>query len=116
MTGQVFDPASLNVFWFELAEGAYGKLYRAKGIFDLADGRAFAFDFASGLADSTYTELDLPHWLNGRPDRFSGIEVVGQALEQAVIAQTLKDCSLSDAAIAHYQAQIKQSVAEEEAI
>jgi hypothetical protein len=115
LTGQVFDPASLNLFWFELTEAAYGQICRAKGIFDLVDGRAVCFDFVSGLSGSTYTELNLHRWLDGRPERFSGIEVVGQAADQAAIAQTLADCDLSDAAIAHYQAQLKQSLGTEEA-
>jgi hypothetical protein len=41
LTSQVLDPASLDVLWYELTHGAYGNVQRAKGIFDLADGRAF---------------------------------------------------------------------------
>ncbi len=111
ISGQVLDPASLNVFWYELTQGAYGNVNRTKGIFDLADGRAFHFDFVAGIPDSTYTELTVPRWLEGRPERFSGIEVVGVELDREAIAQTLKDCCLSDAAIHHYQQQIQESLA-----
>ncbi|MEQ9550685.1 MAG: GTP-binding protein [Coleofasciculus sp. G3-WIS-01] len=110
ISGQVIDPASLDVFWAELTQGAYGNVNRAKGIFDLADGRAFYFDFVAGI-NRTYTELALPRWLEGRPQRFSGIEVVGVALDKSAIAQTLKDCCLSDVAVHHYQQQIKESLA-----
>jgi hypothetical protein len=55
-------------------------------------------------------ELDLPLWFNGRPDRFSGLEIVGAALEQEAIAHTLKDCCLEEQVIAYYQEQIKQSL------
>ena len=110
LSGQVLDPASLNTFWYELTHGAYGTVQRAKGIFDVADGRSLHFDFVAGLAEPTYLELNLPRWLNGRPDRFSGIEVVGEALEQEAIAQTLKDCCLEEPAIAYYQQQIKDSL------
>ncbi|MBW4550176.1 MAG: GTP-binding protein [Aphanocapsa sp. GSE-SYN-MK-11-07L] len=115
LTGQVFDAASLNVFWFELTEAAYGQIQRAKGIFDRVEGRAFCFDFVRGQSGSTYTELNFPAWLNGRPERFSGIEIVGHAIDQSAIAQTLADCGLSDPAIAYYQSQIKQSIETEKA-
>ncbi|KAM3114315.1 hypothetical protein [Phormidesmis sp. 146-33] len=125
LSGQVLDLASLNTFWYELIKGAYGTVGRAKGIFDVADGRplrylrssALHFDFVAGLAEPTYLELNLPRWLKGRPvsealrrNRFSGIEVVGEALEQSLIAQTIKDCCLNDQAIADYQKQIKDSL------
>lgn len=120
LTGQVLDPASLNTFWYELTHAAYGKLHRAKGIFDLADGRAMHFDFVAGLPnpdrpETDRTELDLPLWITGRPDRFSGIEVIGEALDQRAIAQTLTDCCLDDAVIAYYQAQIREALGEEAA-
>jgi hypothetical protein len=89
ISGQVLDPASLDVFWYELTQGAYGNVNRAKGIFDLADGRAFYFDFVAGIPDSSYTEFNLPRWLEGRPQCFSGIEVVGIELDKNTIAQTL---------------------------
>jgi hypothetical protein len=53
----------------------------------LADGRAFYFDFVAGIPDSTYTELTVPRWLEGRPQRFSGIEVVGIELDKDAIAK-----------------------------
>jgi G3E family GTPase len=84
---------------------------RAKGIFDLADGRAFHFNFVAGLPQTETTELKLPRWLKGRPDRFSGIEVVGENLDQSAIAQALEDCCLEDRAIAYYQQQIRDSLA-----
>lgn len=110
LSGQVLDPASLNTFWYELTNGAYGTIQRAKGIFDMADGRSLYFDFVAGRSETTYLELNLPRWLNGRPDRFSGIEIVGEALEQETIAQTIKECCLNDQAIAYYQQQIKDSL------
>ncbi|QKD83113.1 GTP-binding protein [Thermoleptolyngbya sichuanensis A183] len=140
LTGQVFDPASLDTVWFELTHGAYGKVLRAKGLFDVADGRAFYFNFVNAFVNATaaptatsspspslssdlsatdlsaappttdYTELDLPRWLEGRPTRLSGVEVLGIGLDQRAIAQTLKDCCLDDEAIAYYQQQLKASL------
>jgi hypothetical protein len=112
LTGQVLDSASLNTFWYELTNGAYGRVRRAKGIFDVADGRAFYFDFVAGLPERTGSELSLPRWLNGRPDRFSGIEIVGEALAEETIAQTIKDCCLDERAIAYYQQQIRDLAGE----
>jgi len=91
----------------ELTGDAYGQVQRVKGIFELPDGRAFYVDFVEGLPGIEYTELSIPRWLEGRPDRFSGIEVVGWNLEQKIIAQTLLAGCLSDGAIAHYQEQYK---------
>jgi len=108
-TGQVFDPSSLNVLWYEITQGAYGEVTRAKGIFDLFDGRAFYLDFVVGKEDSLYLPLDLPLWLDGRPDRFSGLEVVGRNLDGKAIAQCIIDCCLSEEILLHYQNQIKQS-------
>lgn len=39
LTGQILDFPSLNTFWYELINGAYGKIGRIKGIFDIVDGR-----------------------------------------------------------------------------
>jgi len=107
LTGRVFDPPSLDEILIELTGDAYGQVQRVKGIFELPDGRAFYVDFVEGLPGIEYTELSIPRWLEGRPDRFSGIEVVGWNLEQKIIAQTLLAGCLSDGAIAHYQEQYK---------
>ena len=109
ISGQVFDPPSLDTFWQELSQGAYGEVHRAKGIFELADGQAFHFDFVNSLPGSTYTELQLPRWVQGRPNRFSGLEVVGHGLDEAAIAATLQDCYLSDSLLASHQAALRDS-------
>ncbi|MCU0571258.1 MAG: GTP-binding protein [Oculatellaceae cyanobacterium Prado106] len=110
LTGQVFNPASLDTFWDELIHSAYGSIQRAKGIFDMVDGRSFYFDFVAGLSETRYVELNLPQWLDGRPERFSGLEVWGDALDQTAMVQTIRDCCLEDQAIAYYQQQIQQQI------
>jgi hypothetical protein len=104
----VFDPPSLDALLIELTGGAYGQVCRMKGIFEMPNGRAFHVDCVEGLLGVEYTELNLPRWLEGRPSRFSGIEVVGWGLGREAIAQTLLDGCLSDAALTqyhqHYQA------------
>ncbi|MEM1255835.1 MAG: GTP-binding protein [Cyanobacteria bacterium P01_H01_bin.21] len=113
LTGQVFDPPSLDEVLIELTGGAYGQVMRLKGIFELPDGRAFYVDFVEGLPGIEYTELKLPRWLQGRPDRFSGLEIVGRNLEQKTIAQTLLACCLANDVLIQYQRQYKQLQSEE---
>ncbi|MEL6129100.1 MAG: GTP-binding protein [Cyanobacteria bacterium J06636_28] len=108
LTGQVFDPPSLDEMLIELTGGAYGQVMRLKGIFELPDGRAFYVDFVEGLPGIEYTELKLPRWLEGRPDRFSGLEIVGHNLAQKTIAQTLLVCCLADDVLTQYQRQYLQ--------
>ncbi|MEA5512925.1 GTP-binding protein [Nodularia sp. UHCC 0506] len=112
-SGQVIDEDSLHEFWYELSHGAYGQVSRAKGIFDVADGRALYADCVAGVPTTDFLELDLPRHLEGRPQRFSGLEVWGENLDESAIKQTLQDCYLSDSAIAQYQEQIKQILIEE---
>ncbi len=112
LNGQVFDPPSLNEALTELTEGAYGKVHRAKGIFELPDGRAFYVDFSSKLSGIEYRELKLPRWLDGRPDRPSGIEVVGWDLRPEAIAQTLRDSYLADDHLRYAQQQYKATIEE----
>lgn len=116
--GQVIDQASLDIFWYqELTAGAYGEIMRAKAIFDIADGRAFYFDFVPGK-ETIYQELNLPRWLKGRPERFSGIEVFGHNLNQKALAESLQDCCLPETAILAYQQQVKETlkITEEELV
>ncbi|UJB71656.1 GTP-binding protein [Acaryochloris sp. 'Moss Beach'] len=105
LQGQVFDPASLEVVLTELMEGAYGDIHRVKGIFEMPDGQALYIDFVAGLEGVEYTELSIPRWLEGRPDRWSGMEVMGNNLQPKIISQTLLDGCLADEVIAYYQQQ-----------
>jgi len=113
LTGQVLDPASLDTFWYELAQGAYGSVHRAKAVFDVADGRSLYYEITTGRSIPSPVGMKLPLWLNGRPDRFSGLEVVGAALQPEIIAYTLTDCCLDDGAIAYYQQQIRELMSAE---
>ncbi len=116
LTGIVFDPPSLEMILSELTGGAYGELQRLKGIFEMPDGRAFYIDFVQGLTGIEYTELPLEPWLEGRPERFSGIELAGWNLNQKLIADTLLQGCLSDEILHHYQQQYKTLNPLEEAI
>lgn len=110
MTGQVHDFDSLKILWFELTQGAYGQVFRAKGIFEIHDGQSVYAGFVAGLPEGDFEALNLPRWLSGRPQRFSGLEVLGQNLDQPTLVQTLQDCHLSESAILHYQQQVKESL------
>lgn len=111
-SGQVLDPASLDMFWYqEMTCGAYGKVHRAKAIFEIADGRSFYFDFSAAFQETAHEEMPLPRWLDGRPQRFSGIEIVGENLDATAIGQTIEDCCLPDNILLNYQKQVKESLA-----
>jgi hypothetical protein len=111
-TGQVIDEDSLEEFWYEITHNAYGNAIRAKGIFDVNDGRSIYADYVVGITSADFLELDFPRYLEGRPKRFSGLEVVGTSLNQVALAQTLSDCCLPDAMIVQYQQQVKQILSE----
>lgn len=111
LTGEILDFDSLATFWLELTQGAYGEVVRAKGIFDLADGQSYYGDFTSGKPEIELKPLNLPRWLDGRPDRFSGFEIVGSNLDKAEIVQTVRDCCIPEDAINYYQQQVKESLA-----
>jgi Cobalamin synthesis protein cobW C-terminal domain len=109
-TGALFDPASLDTAWQELTAGAYGPVQRAKGLFELADGRLFQIDFVAGWP-SSYSELKRSTAAHPS-DRFSTIEVVADSLNWEIVTDTLHHCQLSEAAIAYYQDQLKLSLGE----
>ena len=104
LTGRVFDPASLDLVWTEIIQGAYGPVQRAKGLVELPDGRAFYIDFVQGLEGSAYGSLPIPPWLEGRPQRPSGLEIVGWDLDSAALIQSLLDSGLPDELLSQYQA------------
>ncbi|MEL6248912.1 MAG: GTP-binding protein [Cyanobacteria bacterium J06648_16] len=116
LTGQVFDPPSLDELLIELTGEAYGRVTRLKGIFELPDGQAFYVDFVAGMPGLEYTELKLPRWLEGRPSRPSGLEVVGYDLQQTLIKETLLASCLSDDILAQYQRQYRQHYAQSESV
>ncbi|NJM89383.1 MAG: GTP-binding protein [Hydrococcus sp. RU_2_2] len=111
LTGGVLDFTSLEVFWSELIQGAYGNIIRVKGIFDVIDGQSLYGEFVENLPPKEFKPLNLPLWVTGRSQRFSGFEIIGRNLAQAEISQTVKDCCLSESAIAYYQRQIQEEEA-----
>lgn len=70
--------------------------------------------FESKLPNTEFQALNLPRWLSGRPQRFSGLEIVGRNLEKDIIAETLGECCLSEGAISAYQQQVKKALVMEE--
>jgi hypothetical protein len=112
LTGEILDFSSLAVFWYELICGAYGEINRIKGLFEIADGQCIYGEVIEGIHPQEFEALNLPVWLEGKPQRFSGFEIVGCNLDKEAISQTLQDCMLPEAAIAHYQQQVKESLEE----
>ena len=113
LTGEILDMNSLATFWLELTQGAYGEVVRAKGIFDLVDGQIYYGDFTPEKSELEFKPLNLPRWLDGKPERKSGFEIVGSNLDKDEIAQTIEDCCVPESIINYYQQQIKESLAME---
>ena len=74
------------------------------------DGQICYGDFIPGESELGFKPLKLPRWLNGRPERFSGFEIVGSNLDKAEIVQTVQDCCVPESAINYYQQQVKESL------
>lgn len=110
LTEEVVEFASLETFWHELIGGAYGTVIRVKGIFELQDGQSIYGEFVKNLPQKNFQAMNVPRWLDGRPQRFSGLEIIGQSIDKNTIIQTLQDFCLSDLAINHYQQQIQESL------
>jgi hypothetical protein len=114
LSGQILETASLEIFWQELSLGAYGVVDRAKGIFEVSEGIPLLAEYIRGRETIEMTELNLARNLAGRPDRFSGIEVLGTDLDTGAIVETLKLCFLKDDQVVAYQAQVRSALQEEE--
>jgi len=108
LSGSVWDPNSLSSFWFELVNGAYGDVYRAKGLMNLPDGRAFFCNWMVSQASSQFLPLDATAPPQGRPSRTSELVVQGKALNPEGIQSTINDCLLADDVLAMQQQQLQQ--------
>lgn len=107
----VWDPASLSSFWFELVNGAYGDVYRAKALMNLPDGRASFCNWMVSREGSQFLPLQAIAAPHGRPQRLSRLVVQGKNLDPAAIEVTLADCLLSDAVLELQQARLRQQEA-----
>lgn len=101
---QVWDPASLNSCWFELVNGAYGDVYRAKALVNLPDGRGFLFNWMVSCSGTQFLPLQHVAPPHGRPLRLSRLVVQGKDLDTAGLQTTIADCLLSDAVLELQQA------------
>lgn len=104
LAGSVWDPPSLNSFWFELVNGAYGEVYRAKALMNLPDGRSFFFNWIVSQEGTQFQPLERVAPPEGRPQRLSRLVVQGKHLDAAGIEATIADCLLSDAVLELQQA------------
>ena len=108
LSGCVWDPNSLSSFWFELVNGAYGDVYRAKGLMNLPDGRAFFCNWMVSQESSQFLPLNTTASPQGRPNRTSELVVQGKALNPEGIQATINDCLLADDVLAMQQQQLQQ--------
>ncbi|WP_413440462.1 ATPase [Synechococcus sp. MIT S1220] len=102
---KVWDPNSLSSFWFELVNGAYGDVYRAKALMNLPDGRAFYCNWIVTQKGSQFLPLNAVEQPNGRPKRQSALVLQGKALNGPDVQSTIHDCLLNDDVLEMHQAQ-----------
>lgn len=108
LQGRIWDPNSLSSFWFELVNGAYGDVYRAKGLMNLPDGRAFFCNWMVSQNGSQFLPLEQVAPPDGRPNRISALVVQGKALDSNGIRSTIADCLLTDAVLEMHQAPLRE--------
>ncbi len=99
----VWDPPSLNTFWFELVNGAYGDVYRAKALMNLPDGRSMFFNWIVSQESSQFLPLHEISAPNGRPASLSELVVQGKHLDCLRIQSTIDLCLLNDAVLEMHQ-------------
>jgi len=104
LTRSVWDPPSLNSFWFELVNGAYGEVYRAKALMNLPDGRSFFFNWIVSQEGTQFLPLERVAPPEGRSQRLSRLVVQGKHLDAAGIEATIADGLLRDAVLELQQA------------
>ena len=107
LQGCVWDPNSLSSFWFELVNGAYGDVYRAKALMNLPDGRSFLCNWMVSQQSSQFLPLEAVEPPAGRPNRTSHLVVQGRALDPAGIQSTIDDCLLTDDVLELHQAPLR---------
>ena len=102
----VWDPPSLNTFWFELVNGAYGDVYRAKALMNIIDGRFMFFNWIVSRNGSQFLQLNNFAPPKGRPQRISQLIIQGRNLDFVGIKSTVNLCLLNDAVLQFHQASL----------
>ncbi len=103
LNASVWDPPSLNTLWFELVNGAYGDVYRAKALMNLPDGRSMFFNWIVSQESSQFLPLEEISAPNGRPASLSELVVQGKHLDGLRIQSTIDLCLLNDAVLEMHQ-------------
>ena len=102
----VWDPPSLNTFWFELVNGAYGDVYRAKALLNIPDGRSMYFNWIVSQPGSQFLQLNDIAPPKGRPQRISQLVIQGRNLEFTRIKSTINLCLINDSVLEMHQASL----------
>jgi len=102
----VWDPPSLNTFWFELVNGAYGDVYRAKALMNIIDGRFMLFNWIVSRNGSQFLHLNDFAPPKGRPQRISQLIIQGINLDFVSIQSTVNLCLVNDAVLQFHQASL----------
>ena len=104
---RVWDPQSLNTFWFELVIGAFGDVYRAMALMNLPDGQSIFFNWIVSQKGSQFLPLKTVSPPNGRPESPSALVIQGKGLDCIGIESTINHCLLNDALLEMHQTPLR---------
>ena len=94
--GCVWDPNSLSSFWFELVNGAYGDVYRAKALLNVPEGGSYFCNWMVTQQGSQFLPLQILESTSGQPTRISHLVMQGKSLNPVAMKATINDCILED--------------------
>ena len=106
LQGRIWDPNSLSSFWFELVNGAYGDVYRAKALLNVPEGGSYFCNWMVSQQGSQFLPLQSLESTTESPNRTSHLVIQGKSLNQVAIKATINDCILGDDSFEPLQAQL----------
>ena len=104
--GRIWDPNSLSSFWFELVNGAYGDVYRAKALLNVPEGVSYFCNWMVSQQGSQFLPLQSLELTTESPNRTSHLVIQGKSLNQVAMKATINDCILGDDSFELQQAQL----------
>jgi hypothetical protein len=96
LQGCVWDPNSLSSFWFELVNGAYGDVYRAKALLNVPEGGSYFCNWMVSQQGSQFLPLQILESTSEKPIRTSHLVMQGKSLNSVAMKATINDCILED--------------------
>ena len=96
LDGCIWDPNSLSSFWFELVNGAYGDVYRAKALINVPEGGSYFCNWMVSQKESQFLPLEALESPSEKPNRMSHLVIQGKSLNPIAMKATINDCILGN--------------------